>query len=323
MNNYRKIVVLAGGFSSEREISLKSGQAVFRALKDAKKNVEFIDLDRDYRSTIRALDADVVFIALHGKLGEDGTIQELLEERNIPYTGSDVLASRTALDKTASKKIFLLNNLKVPAYKIFKKGEEITGSFLEFETPFVVKPVHEGSSIGLSIVTEKLHAEKALNIALEYGESVIVEEYIHGRELTVGILGGEPLPVVEISTRHNVYDYKAKYIDEGTKYIVPARLTKGQQKKVQSSAILAHKALGCRDFSRVDLRMDSSNEVYVLEVNTIPGMTERSLLPKAAKKAGINFENLCIKLLELAYERKGKQNVEKNQEEAKEYSKKK
>jgi len=311
MNEYGKIAILAGGASSEREISLRSGRTVFRALTASGKNTELINLDRNFRDIIMALDAGIVFIALHGQFGEDGLVQAMLEECNIPYTGSDVSASRAAFNKITSKKMFLSNNLLVPAYKVFRKGDKVTDSFVDFKTPFVVKPASEGSSIGLSIVNDKAHAVIALSTALEYGESVIIEEYIHGRELTVGILEGQALPVIEIITEHKVYDYNAKYLDKGTKYNVPAILAGDVCRRVQDIALLAHKTLGCRDFSRVDLIMDSKGSVYVLEVNTIPGMTERSLLPKAAGAAGINFENLCLKLLELAYKRKEQQNVEK------------
>ncbi|MBL7155596.1 MAG: D-alanine--D-alanine ligase [Candidatus Omnitrophica bacterium] len=303
MASYGKIVVLAGGPSSEREISLKSGRAVFDALKRQRQEVDFLDVDSDFHSKIKNIDAALVFIALHGKFGEDGSVQTILEESNLPYTGSGARASRLALDKIASRELFLTNGLSVPKYMIVRQNAEEVDITASLEVPFVVKPQHEGSSIGLSIVSDKIHARQALEMAFGYGKTAIVEEYIHGRELTVGILEERALPIIEIVTKHNVYDFDAKYLDEGTKYIVPAELKEEDSKRAQELALKAHKALGCRDFSRVDMRMDSGGNIYVLEINTIPGMTQRSLLPKAAAKAGITFEDLCLKLVELAYRR--------------------
>ena len=289
MQKYGKIVVFAGRLSSEREISLKSGSAVYGALKKRNQDVELVDVGEDVRGALRSTNADVVFIALHGRFGEDGTVQSILEEAHIPYTGSGVRASRLALDKLASRELFLTNGLKVPSYKVIRTGTGIDDTCREFETPFVIKPQREGSSIGLSIVSDKAHINTALDMAFGYGETAIVEEYIHGRELTVGILEDRALPVVEIVTEHNIYDFNAKYLDEGTRYIVPAPLQGDGFKRAQGIALKAHRILGCRDFSRVDMRMDYDGNIYVLEVNTIPGLTKRSLLPKAAMAKGVSF----------------------------------
>ena len=302
MKNYGKIAVLAGGPSSEREISLKSGRAVYEALKRKSQDVDFIDVDNKFCEGLKTIGADVAFIALHGKFGEDGSVQAILEELKLPYTGSRVKSSRLALDKAASRELFSKNGLKVPRYRIVKKDTEIGDALEDFETPFVVKPQHEGSSIGLSVVGDKAGVKAALDRAFGYGDRVIVEEYIHGREFTVGILEERALPVIEIQTKHNVYDFNAKYTDEETKYIVPAVLGEDEYKGVRECALKAHQLLGCRDFSRVDMRMDNHGDVYVLEVNTIPGMTERSLLPKAALAVGISFEALCMRLVDLACE---------------------
>ena len=301
---YGKIVVLAGGPSNEREISLKSGRAIHEALRRKNQDVDFVDVDENFSKKINSMDTDIVFIALHGKFGEDGSVQLMLEKLNLSYTGSEVEASRLALDKVASRELFLNSGLKVPRYKVIKKGTDATGIFEEFEIPFVVKPQCEGSSIGLSIVSDRSRLKAALEAAFTYGETVVVEEYIPGRELTVGILEGHALPVIEITTKHNVYDFNAKYMDRGTKYIVPAMLDKDKYKSAQEFALKAHRVLGCRDFSRVDMRMDRDGNIYVLEVNTIPGMTERSLLPKAASAIGVSFEDLCMKLVDLAYRRR-------------------
>lgn len=304
MREYGKIAVFAGGLSSEREISLKSGRAVYEALKKRNQDVSLVDIGNDVPGALRNTDADIVFIALHGRFGEDGTVQSILEEARISYTGSGVAASQLAIDKIASRELFLKSGLKAPSYKLLRTGAGIQDACHEFETPFVIKPQREGSSIGLSIVSDKAHMDTALDMAFGYGETAIVEEYIHGRELTVGILEERALPVVEIVTEHNVYDFKAKYLDEGTRYIVPARLEGNDFRAAQDIALRAHRILGCRDFSRVDMRMDYDGNIYVLEINTIPGMTERSLLPKAAMATGIGFEDLCMRLIDLAHKRR-------------------
>lgn len=303
MTNYGKIAVFAGGPSSEREISLKSGKAVYEALRRRNQDVDFVDINDSFYMKLKNINADLVFIALHGKFGEDGSIQTMLEELRLPYTGSGVESSRLALDKVASRELFLANGLTVPRYKIVKRDNNIMDLLGEFEMPFVVKPQREGSSIGLSIVTDKVHAKTALGMAFSYGDTIIVEEYIHGREITVGILEEVALPVIEIVTEHNVYDFDAKYVDEGTRYIVPAALTEDDYNRAQGYALNAHRILGCRDLSRVDMRMDYDGNIYILEVNTIPGMTERSLLPKAALAKGLSFEDLCMKLVDLAHKR--------------------
>ena len=306
MRETRKVAVLAGGASSEREISLKSGQTVFNALKKKGLNAYLIDIKTESFGELEKITADVVFIALHGKFGEDGSVQNILEEMGLPYTGSGVQASRLALDKVASRGIFMEAGLKVPPSRVITRDQDPSEILKDFEAPFVVKPQHEGSSIGLSIVTDLAHTDTALQMAFDYGEVAIIEEYIHGRELTVGVLEETALPVVEIVTRHSVYDFNAKYLDEGTKYIVPAAIDKALYDNARDLGLRTHKALGCRDFSRVDMRVDRNNNIYILEVNTIPGMTERSLLPKAALAKGLAFEDLCLKLINMAYERRGR-----------------
>ena len=306
MADYGKIVVFAGGVSSEREISLKSGHAVYESLKKSGLDVDFIDPKHELEKEARSVKAEVVFIALHGKSGEDGTLQRILEEEGVFYTGSGPEASFKALDKIVSREIFLNIGLTVPVYKIAKSPEELINIAGGFKLPFVVKPQYEGSSIGLSIVKDMAHAKSAFDLANKYGENVLVEEHIDGRELTVGIVEDEALPVVEIEARNNVYDFNAKYWDQATRYTCPASFDENVSKKAREYALLAHSSLGCRDFSRVDMIMNEEGKIFVLEVNTIPGMTERSLLPKAASARGLNFDNLCIKLIDLAYKRRGK-----------------
>jgi D-alanine-D-alanine ligase len=291
-----KIGVLAGGTSSEREISLKSGKAVFDALQEAGLDVQFIDVkEDDFGFMINSSSIDAAFIALHGRFGEDGTVQRMLSERNIIYTGSGPEASRTALDKVASKKRFNEKNLKIPEYRVTELGKEIPLDEIWF--PCVVKPQHEGSSIGLTVVSSKEHLASAVDRAANYGKHVIIERFVEGREITVGILEDQALPVVEIVPEGGHYDFDAKYQSKNTKYIVPARIDEDIFKKAQRIAVSAHSALGCEEFSRVDMRLSTQGELFVLEVNTIPGLTERSLLPMAAKAVGLSFSDLCVKIL--------------------------
>jgi D-alanine-D-alanine ligase len=297
---FGKIGVLAGGPSSEREISLRSGKAVYEALKELDSDVSLIDIAGDPKKVLHGLDIDIAFIALHGRFGEDGTVQKMLERSGIPYTGSDPRSSKLALDKLASKKVFKECRVPTPEYISINKKIKFGNLKEDFNLPLVVKPSREGSSIGLSIVRDKAVFGKALDLAFKYDETVLIEKFIKGRELTVGILDDEPLPVIEIVAKENVYDYGAKYLDNETVYVVPARITDRQRDSAQNAAVKAHTALGCKDFSRIDIRMDDNGGIFVLEVNTIPGLTERSLLPKAAKAAGINFRELCVKFLELA-----------------------
>jgi len=299
-----RVGVLAGGASNEREISLRSGKAVYDALIREGINAIFLEIENDIKGVIENNKVDVAFIVLHGRSGEDGTVQRILEEKNIPYTGSGVEASALALDKIASKKIFEKYGIPIAKYAVLNKDSALSTKTLNTEgsyelgLPLIVKPQSEGSSIGLSIVREKAFLRQAIDKAFDYGPKVLLEEYIEGRELTVGILDEEPLPVIEIVTKERVYDYKAKYNDPETKYLVPAPIDDKAYAKAKGVALRAHKALGCKSFSRVDIMMDSSGNMFVLEVNSIPGMTERSLFPKAAGAIGLNFNNLCIKLIE-------------------------
>ncbi|HPS20018.1 MAG TPA: D-alanine--D-alanine ligase [Candidatus Omnitrophota bacterium] len=290
----KKIGVLAGGCSSERDVSLRSGKAVFDALSKAGIDTVFVDIKDESLSFLRQNMFDVAFIALHGKFGEDGTIQAMFEERNIPYTGSGSAASRTALDKIASKRKFEAAGISVPrCYFLDEKG----GYPADIKYPCVVKPQYEGSSVGLTIVNSGSGMEGAIEKAKPCGGRVMIEEFIEGRELTVGILRDKALPVVEIVAVGGVYDFNAKYKATTTKYIAPADLDQNDARRAQDLAERAHNALGCRSFSRVDIRMKPDGAMYVLEVNTIPGLTERSLLPMAAKAAGLDFTGLCGEIL--------------------------
>jgi len=298
-----------GGPSSERGVSLKSGKAVMESLNSLGVKVAPIDINTDQpRENARLLKSsgiDCAFIALHGKFGEDGAIQEILEELGIPYTGSGISASRLAMDKVASRKIFEIYGLKVPRCEVLNKFSYNSNWKLNnrFGFPLVVKPATNGSSIGLSIVESSRVLDKAVELAFSFDENVLIEEYIKGRELTVAILDDHALPVIEILPKRKFFDYEAKYKYGMTEYIVPAVLPSEIGSLAQANALSAHKILGCFGCSRVDIILTESKELYILEVNTIPGLTQTSLLPKAAKEAGIEFQELCLKLIGSAYEK--------------------
>lgn len=292
------IGVLMGGSSSEREISLRSGRAVARAFKENGHDVLEIDCIGDVKATLAASGIEKAFIALHGRFGEDGSVQAILEELNIPYTGSGPLPSYLALDKIASRMIFEKEGLRVPRCEVFYKADSPRMPY-HIELPVIVKPNTEGSSIGLSIVKSDVEFAQALELARDYDDCVLVEEYIEGRELTVGILGDVALPVVEIKPKSGLFDYDSKYTKGLTEYTVPAEIPIDIANSAKRSAVLAHNALSLSSFSRVDM-IWSGTAMYILEVNTIPGMTETSLLPKAALACGISFNDLCERLLQMA-----------------------
>lgn len=302
-NKIGRVGILAGGPSNERQVSLRSGKAVHAALTREGVDALFLDVCEDVKDVLEKNKIDVAFIALHGRFGEDGTVQKALEGLKIPYTGSGPKASKLALDKAGTKAVFERSEIPTPRYIIFEKDDFKIEDCYDLGFPMVVKPNLEGSSIGLSVVKDKGSLPAALDKAFKYGDLVLLEEYISGRELTVSILNDRPLPVIEIVTKDNIYDYEAKYNDPETKYLVPAPLDDETAKRARSLGKGAHLALGCRCFSRVDMMMDSSGGLFVLEVNTIPGMTERSLLPKAAEAIGLSFGKLCIILIEDALKR--------------------
>jgi len=309
----KRAAVICGGKSAERKISLKTGQAIYDALKGQGVDVIKLDPQNDefYKNLITA-EADVAFIALHGRYGEDGTIQGLLEMEGIPYTGSGVLASAMAINKIISKKIFRQEGILTPKFKVLNKGEWESGSKVsikklvdKFGLPIVVKPVLEGSSLGLSIVKKEKDLITAINEAFKYDTEVLIEEYIDGKEITVGILGNdEPivLPIIEIKPKDGVYNFEAKYTKGMTEFIIPAQLKDSLYNQARKMSYRAYQALKCSGMARVDLMVAEDDKPYVLEVNTIPGMTETSLLPQAAQAADISFEELVIKILEYALE---------------------
>jgi len=293
----KQIAVLMGGLSAEREVSLRTGGAIAAALRQAGFRITEIDAGNDLPERLREAGAEVAFIALHGRFGEDGTVQGMLEVMGIPYTGSGVLASSLAMDKVASKRILLQHELPTPAFATLRRGED-PGDLIARcrHFPLVVKPSREGSTIGISIVREPAGLPAALDEAFRYDREVLVEDYIPGKELTVGVLDGEPLPIIEIVPQGGFYDYQAKYTVGKTEYLLPAALDGAVYERLQQAAVAAFRALNCSGAARVDFRL-KDKEFFCLEVNTIPGMTETSLLPKAAARAGIDFGTLVQRIL--------------------------
>ena len=298
-----RVGILEGGISEERNISLLSGEQVFDSLKKAKINSVRLDIytdnEEEVKKIIQESRIDVAFVALHGRFGEDGEIQRILEELNIPYTGSDPYASFLAMNKIASKRIFLEKNIPTPPFYFLENKKRINIKF-----PVVVKPYFSGSSIGVSIVRREEELGKALEEAFRWSGKVIIEKYIEGRELTVGIFEEKALGVVEIKYNDDFFNFHTKYSEGKTQFFAPAQIEESIYKKVQMIALSAHKALGCRDFSRVDIRLDKNGNPFVLEVNSIPGLTSHSLLPLSAKCCGISFDELIKKMITLALGRK-------------------
>jgi D-alanine-D-alanine ligase len=331
------IALLLGGTSPERHVSMASGRGIAAALTEAGHTVTLFDPARGdaarisqeelelpgetsptheelhrysnsaYIAAIQQIpqDVDIVFLALHGAPGEDGTVQSLLELRGLPYTGSRVLASALAMDKAMTKRMLESESIQTPRWFQMARGEatpEILRALVDQHTawPVVVKPNDGGSTVGMTIVEDESGLYAAYELACEYAETALFEEFIEGRELTVAILGDESLPVVEISPKSGFYDYKSKYTAGQTEYYCPADLPRALEEEVRELARRSHVALGCTGYSRVDFRLSTENVPYCLEVNTLPGMTATSLVPKAAAAAGMSFPALCERIIELA-----------------------
>jgi len=300
MDKQLLIAVLMGGPGSEREVSLASGNAVLEALQGEGLNAVGVDV------TTHELDlpegTGLCFNTIHGTFGEDGEMQGILEKMDMPYTGAGIESSRLAFDKVASKEVFVQSNVPTPASEIIDCSNGV--QLPEMALPYVVKPPREGSSVGVHIVQTEGEAVAAMEDAAKYGDEVLVEQFVQGKELTVGVLADEVLPVVHIAPRSGFYDMNNKYPwmndGGGTDYYCPADLDEATTASVQKAAIEAHRALGCEIYSRVDVLLDDDGNPYVLEANTIPGMTASSLLPKAAKVAGYEFGPLCQKIAELS-----------------------
>lgn len=302
----KRVTVLMGGFSAEREVSLRSGAAAAAALEKAGYAVATIDVRRELRTLIAGLLATkpaVVFNALHGRFGEDGRIQGLLDIMQIPYTHSGMLASALAMDKPTAKRLFAAAGIPVPDGRVASRAEAAAGDVLP--RPYVLKPLNEGSSVGVHIVRQGDNANPLAGDDWPFGEEVLAERFIPGREITVAVMGDRALGVTEITSDRGFYDYTAKYAPGGSRHLVPAPLADWEREEAQRLAILAHNALGCRGVTRADLRYDDTapgrpGSFYLLEINTQPGLTDTSLVPEQAAHAGVSFPDLVSWMVENA-----------------------
>jgi D-alanine-D-alanine ligase len=295
----QKIAVLMGGPGSEREVSLATARGVSKALRSL--GAEVLDVDVRDQSFHLPDDVDLAFLTIHGTFGEDGSLQKVLEDRGIPYTGDGVEESRTAFDKIRSKEKFRAHGVTTPLWEVIRPGQRPT-----IPLPIVVKPPREGSTVGVIIVKSERELDLAIAEAAKYDRELLVEEFIAGRELTVGILGDQALPILEIIPKGGFYDFTNKYpflnpqAGGGAEHVCPAKIDKKKTKEIQELALRAHRSLGLQVYSRVDVLLPEDGAATVLELNTIPGMTEASLLPEAAAAAGISYVDLCTRIIELS-----------------------
>lgn len=296
-----KVAVLYGGCSAERQISLKSGAAVLAALKKSGIDAHPFDPAEQDLYKLHENDFQRAFIALHGRFGEDGTIQGALELMNMPYTGSGVLASALAMDKWRSKLVWQAAGLPVPAYEMLNTASDWTMVAHQLGLPLFVKPANEGSSVGISKVKKASELPTAYAEAATHDKLVMAEAFISGGEYTVAILKGHALPVIKIEPANEFYDYEAKYLRNDTRYLCPSGLSQEKEAEMQHMALHGFELLGGAGWGRVDFLMDETDHPYLLEINTVPGMTDHSLVPMAARQAGISFEQLVLTILELTH----------------------
>lgn len=294
---FGRVAVFMGGDSAERAVSLKSGQAVLSALQSAGVDAFGIDVRGCLLKTVEDPEYDRVFIALHGRGGEDGTLQAILGQAGIPYTGSEVLASALAMDKLRTKYVFQGCGLPTPAFRAMTSASEAEEIIRSLGTPLSVKAAHEGSSIGIFKVHSASELVEAHRQASDIDDLVLVEKWIEGPEFTVSLLQDKALPAIGLSTDHAFYDYDAKYLADDTRYRIPCGLAPDDEVRLQHLALDAFRVLGCRTWGRVDIMQDADGEFWLLEANTVPGMTDHSLVPMAAKAAGISFEELVVRIL--------------------------
>lgn len=299
MSSKLSIVVMLGGPGAEREVSLRSGAAVARALRSLGHNVT--ELDPRKPDWTLPDSTQVVFLALHGMYGEDGTVQRQLEDLGVPYTGCDPQSSATSFDKLASKRLFEQHRVPTPRFHVVENADAPWPD--GWVPPLVVKPVKQGSSVGLQFVNDMGAWSGAISEALKHDAQVLVEERVMGRETTVGILDGKPLPIVEVRPKTGAYDYHNKYTSGASEYYCPAPFDGPVTQRIQEAGLAAFRAVGARDYARVDVMVTEKGEPMVLEVNTLPGMTETSLLPKAAQAAGIDYAELCQAMVNMALRR--------------------
>jgi D-alanine-D-alanine ligase len=298
----KKVAVLMGGPGSERDVSLATGRGVSKALRSLGADV--VDVDVQDENFALPKDVDLAFITIHGTFGEDGQLQKILEKRGVPYTGDGVEASRAAFDKILSKEKFRERNIVTPEWEVVKAGKRPTIS-----VPLVVKPARQGSTVGVVIVKSASELDSAMEEAGKYDQKLLIEKFVSGRELTIGVLGDQALPILEIIPKGGFYDFNNKYpflnprAGGGAEHVCPAKIEPNKTRQIQEEALRAFRALGLVVYGRVDVLLSDSGEAFVLEVNTIPGMTEASLLPEAAAAAGINYLDLCARIIALSLAR--------------------
>jgi D-alanine-D-alanine ligase len=300
-NDFGKVAVLLGGRSAERAVSLRSGAMVLDALRNCGVDAHAFDPQQRDLAALIAEKFDRVFIALHGRYGEDGTIQGALELLGIPYTGSGVLASALAMDKWRTKLVWQAAGIPTPRYELLTAASDFGAVVARLGLPLMVKPANEGSSIGMSKLRDASGLEEAYALAANYDSLVLAEQFVEGIELTAAVLGGEALPLIKLETPREFYDYEAKYAANDTRYIIPCGIAAEAEARVQRQVLSAFNALGCRGWGRVDLLLDTAGRPWFIEVNTSPGMTDHSLVPMAARHAGLSFEDLVLRILELAH----------------------
>ncbi len=301
-SDFGKVAVVYGGTSAEREVSLKSGQAVHDAL--TRKGVDAHTIDAAGAELLRALQQgrfDRVFIALHGRGGEDGVLQGALDMLGLPYTGSGVLGSALAMDKARAKYVWQTLMLPTPEFAVLTPASDLALALKKVGLPLIVKPVHEGSTLGITHVTATEQLRPAWEAALAYDSEVVAERYIKGAEYTAALLGGEPLPLIRIESASGFYDYQAKYVANDTHYFCPCGLDQKREQELQQLALRAFDALGCSGWGRVDFICDAHGQPWLLEANTVPGMTDHSLVPMAARAAGMDFDTLVWRILETSF----------------------
>ncbi len=295
----RKIGVLMGGLSSEKSVSIASGQAILAALIERGYDATGIFVDRDLDLVLRQKEIDIAFLALHGRYGEDGCIQGMLELMGIPYTGSDVLAAALSMNKGKSKELFRLHNLPTPSYYLLRHDEldDVTRKHGDLGFPVAVKPIAEGSSVGVQLVQSADELRQACERALQYDSVVLVEQWIRGQEISVAVIEDRALGAIEVETESPFYDFAAKCDSKRSQYFIPPRVSPQRYRGILAQAEIAHRALGCGGATRVDMILSPSGNEYILEVNSLPGLTPTSLLPKIAHAAGLSFEDLIEAIL--------------------------
>lgn len=297
MTMFGRVAVLMGGIAAEREVSLRSGQAVTQALQRAGVDAHGLDVTRLEQLVDVSQNYDRAFIALHGRWGEDGQVQAILQSLNLPYTGSQMAASALAMDKLRTKWLWRGAGLSTPDFIQVSQFQPLDLDNFNLSFPLIVKPCHEGSSIGMRKVYTLEELQQAVEFAQQYDSEVLIEQWITGREFTVGILNGQVLPTIELKTTHDFYDYSAKYQSNDTQYICPCELTEQLQSQIDQLVLRGFEVLGAKGWGRMDLLVDDNHQAWLIELNTVPGMTDHSLVPKAAQVMGLSFDDLVVEIL--------------------------